>query len=98
MDETSRDRVLRALDGTTSWAAAVGDGDALVGLADLVTLTRLIEELNERARPALVPRLTVTSHLSQAHAQLADFRRALTHATEMLAYNTSHPSPLLASA
>jgi len=26
MDETSRDRVLRALDGTVSWAAAVGDG------------------------------------------------------------------------
>ena len=98
MDETSRDRVLRALDGTTSWAAAVGDGDALVGLADLVTLTRLIEELNERARRALAPGLTVTSHLSQAQAQLADLRRTLTHATEMLAYNTSHPSPLLASA
>jgi hypothetical protein len=100
MDETSRDRVLRALDGTTSWAAALGDGDALVGLADLVTLTRLIEELNERARRALAPRLTVTSHLTQAQAQVqvADLRRTLTHATEMLAYNTSHPSPLLASA
>ena len=98
MDETSRDRVLRALDGTVSWPDAVGDGDALVGLADLVTLTRLIEELNERARRALAPRLTVTSHLSQAQAQLADLRRTLTHATEMLAYNTSHPSPLLASA
>ena len=46
MDETSRDRVLRALGGTDAWAAAAGDGDALVGLADLVTLTRLIEELN----------------------------------------------------
>lgn len=98
MVETSRDRVLRALEGTVSWAAAVGDGDALVGLADPVTLTRLIEELNERARRALAPRLTVTSHLTQAQGQLAELGRTLTHATAMLAYNTSHPSPLLASA
>jgi hypothetical protein len=97
MDGTARDRVLRALDGATPWTASAGDGEALLGLADLVTLTRVIEELNEQARRLLAPRLTVTSHLSQAQHQLADLRRTLSHATEMLAYNTSRPSPLLAS-
>ncbi|HWM03235.1 MAG TPA: hypothetical protein VNP92_12960 [Actinophytocola sp.] len=47
--------------------------DALVGLADLVTLTRLVEELNQQARRALAPRLTVTSHLTQAQDQLPIF-------------------------
>jgi hypothetical protein len=66
-------------------------------LADLVNLTGLIEELNEQARRSLAPQLTVTSHLTQAQSQLADLRRTLTHATEMLAFNISRPSPLLAS-
>jgi hypothetical protein len=102
VDETSRNRILRVLDGTASgrppvWLTASGDGDALAGLADLVNLTGLIEELNEQARRSLAPQLTVTSHLTQAQSQLADLRRTLTHATEMLAFNISRPSPLLAS-
>jgi hypothetical protein len=35
----------------------------------------------------------VTSHLVQAQAHLVDLRRTLTHATEMLAYNTAQRSP-----
>jgi hypothetical protein len=42
----------------------------------------------------LAPRLTVTPHLLQAQEHLAGLRRTLTHATEMLAYNSAQRSPL----
>jgi hypothetical protein len=39
------------------------DAATLAGLSDLVTLTTLIDELNDRARTQLASRLTMTSHL-----------------------------------
>jgi hypothetical protein len=94
MDTTTLERIIKVLDGAAEERGPAGDAAALSGLADLASLTMLIEELNTRARTQLAPRLTVTSHLVQAEAHLAGLRRTLTHATEMLAYNTAQRSPL----
>jgi hypothetical protein len=97
MDEATRERIIAAVNGCAKWPGPTGEAAALTGLADLVSLTTLIDELNDRAREQLAPRLTVTSHLVQAHEHLVGLRRTLTHATEMLAYNAAQRSPLLAA-
>ena len=89
MDGDTRERIIAALDGGAESLGSTAEAAALAGLADLVRLTTLIDELNDRAREQLAPRLTVTSHLAQAHEHLVGLRRTLTHATEMLAYNTA---------
>jgi hypothetical protein len=96
MDVATRERIIAALNGA-EWPGPAGEAAALAGLADLVRLTTLIDELNDRAREQLAPRLTVTSHLVQAHEHLVGLRRTLTHAAEILAYNTAQSSPLLAA-
>ena len=97
MDATARERIIEALGATAPWPGPGGDAVAPTELADLVALTALVEELNERARLHLAPRPTVTSHLLQAQEHLAGLRRTLTHATETLAYNSTQRSPLNAT-
>jgi len=97
MDGDTRERIIAALDGGAESLGSTAEAAALAGLADLVRLTTVIDELTDRAREQLAPRLTVTSHLAQAHEHLVGLRRTLTHATEMLAYNTAQRSPLLAA-
>lgn len=94
MSATAQDIVTEALRATAPRPGDSADDIALTELAELVALTALIEQLNERARLHLAPRPTVTSHLVQAHEHLAGLRRTLTHATETLAYNTARRSPL----
>jgi hypothetical protein len=95
MNTTEREQLIEALRGTASRPGTGGDVTALAELADLVALTTLIEQLNEQARLHLAPRPTVTSHLVQAQEHLVGLRRTLTHATEMLAFNTAQRSPLV---
>jgi hypothetical protein len=97
MDSMTRERIIGVLDRAAPQRGLGGEVGVLTDLADLVSLTLLIEELSDRARTQLAPRLTVTSHLAQAQEHLAGLRRTLTHATEMLAYNTAQRSPLRAA-
>jgi hypothetical protein len=96
MDTTARERFIEAL-RTNAMPGPGGDAVALAELADLVALTTFVDQLNEQARLHLAPRPTVTSHLLQAREHLAGLRRTLTHATEILAYNTAQNSPLAAA-
>jgi hypothetical protein len=96
MDATAREQILEALGTTAAWPGPGGDAVALSELADLLTLTALVERFNEQARLHLAPRPTVTSHLLQAQEHLASLRRNLTHAAETLAYNTRVPHATLA--
>jgi len=93
----TRERIIAALGGGAESLGSTVEMAALAGLADLVMLTTLIDELNDRAREQLAPRLTVTSHLAQAHEHLVGLLCNVTPATEMLAYNTAQRSPLLAA-
>ena len=97
MDAKSHERLVEVLRSSAPWPGSDGDAVALAELADLVALTALVDQLNEQARRHLAPRPTVTSHLVQAREHLAGLRRTLTHATEILAYNTGQCSPLNAS-
>ncbi|MBL8925265.1 MAG: hypothetical protein JNM77_03375 [Pseudonocardia sp.] len=96
MDGTALGQIIEALRSTPARPGPGGDAAALAELADLVALTGLVEQLSEQARLHLAPRPTVASHLVQAQEHLAGLRRELTHATEMLAYNTAQRSPLSA--
>lgn len=97
MDATARERIIQALHTAAAWPGPGGDAAALAELADLVTLTALVERLNEQVRVHLAPRPTVTSHLLQAQEHLSGLRRNLTHAAQTLAYNTAQRSPSTAT-
>jgi hypothetical protein len=98
MDATAREQILEALGTTATRPGPGGDAVALAELADLLTLTALVERFNEQARLHLAPRPTVASHLLQAQEHLASLRRNLTHAAETLAYNTAQHLPRASAA
>ena len=94
MNEELHARITRVL-GTVEGSGS-DQPDALWDLADLVFLTTILDQLSARAEHQLAARPTVTAHLGQARAQMTQLRRSLTHATEMLAFNTARHSPLRA--
>jgi len=95
MNEELHQRIARTL-GTVERSGS-DEPDALWELADLVFLTTILDQLSARAEHQLAARPTVTAHIGQARSQVAALRRSLTHAIEMLAFNTSRHSPLQAS-
>ncbi|HTK63709.1 MAG TPA: hypothetical protein VL595_15085 [Pseudonocardia sp.] len=95
MNEELQDRIVRVL-GTVEGSGS-DEPDALWELADLVFLTTILDQLSERAEHQLAARPTVTAHIGQARSQMVQLRRSLTHATEMLAFNTARHSPLQVS-
>ncbi|NMH97565.1 hypothetical protein [Pseudonocardia acidicola] len=92
MTETMRDRLIQALDSADRPAPEAAE--VLTDLADLVFLTTLLDQLSERANRRLAAWPTVTAHIGHARDHVASVHRTLTHAAEILAFNTAQASPL----